>query len=140
MPSATHGADASAVRVWLPAFTAVGAAVKGQEGCRRAMQVELSIQGEVFSGAMLADHGEGRCEDAVAPNRRFYELRPVANECGAQVYAGQVSGPEGASHIKLTDHSRSHGCAGSQGDGFVIEIEERVAGHGPERYVGDWHG
>ena len=26
------------------------------------------------------------------------------------------------------------------GDGFVIEIEETVAGHGTERYVGDWHG
>jgi hypothetical protein len=127
----------SAMRIWLPAFTALGEPVPGESACRRAMQVELSLQGERLNGVMLADHGEGTCTRPVEPHRRFYELYPVANECGAQVYAGKVGGPDGAGEIRVVDHSRSDGC-GKAAAG-LIGIEERVVGQGVRRYAGDWH-
>lgn len=135
-PSAAESAAfGGAPSYWLPSLKAerVGASVGS--GCADQLDVELSVSGERITGAMVADDTTGSCDALVLANKRFYELRMIAVECGSRIYEATLASPRGPSRLRVVDHSQRT-CDEKT---YTLELEERHAGTSHvHRYGGHW--
>ena len=132
---ATPAALSSAPSYWLPSLKAERVGAK-RTSCVDQLDVELSVSGERITGALIADDASGECDALVIPNKRFYELRMIAEDCGSRVYEATLASTRGPSYLRLADHSQRR-C---EGKAFTLEIEERHAGTSHvRRYGGHWN-
>ena len=113
----------ASVTITLPAFTAKDASLHADPGCTRALTVELSEAGGALNGALLADTVVGNCERLVRPNRRFYALARAGDDCGSEIYKGQLADGKGSSTLTVVDH-RHRVCDDYRP--YLFELTERT--------------
>lgn len=135
-PESTPAALTSAASFWLPSLKATRVeSHHGKAPCQFQLDVELSVSGERFTGVMLADEVEGACDSLILENKRFYELRMVAVECGSRIYEGWLPAARGRSRLRVIDHSQQR-CGVPTTS--TLEIEEQHAHSKVQRYAGAW--